>query len=50
MGDNKCSGQEKGCASNITETKERGVDWPPVGDIATGGIWWRSVEAPKRAG
>jgi len=47
MGDNKRSRQEKGRASNITETKERGLDWPAVGDIATGAIWWRSVEAPK---
>jgi len=50
MGDNKGSGQEKGRASNITETKERGLDWPAVGDIASGVIWGRSVEAPKRGG
>jgi len=23
------------------ETKERGLDWPAVGDIATGAIWRR---------
>jgi len=50
MGDNKRSGQEKGRASNITETKERGLDRPAVGDITTGAIWWRSVEVPKRRG
>jgi len=50
MGDNKRSGQEKGCASNITEMKETGLDRPVVGDIATGAIWRRSVEVPKRRG
>jgi len=50
MGDNKRSGQEKGRASNITETKERGLDRPVVGDIATGAIWRRSVKAPKHGG
>jgi len=50
MGDNKRSGQEKACASNITELKERGLDRPAVGDIATGAIWRRLVEAPKRGG
>ena len=48
--DNKRSGQDNGRASNITETKERGLDRPEVGDIATGAIWRRSVEAPKRRG
>jgi len=48
MGDNKRSGQEKGRARNITETKEKGLDRPAVGDIATRAIWGRSVEAPKR--
>jgi len=28
----------EGRASNITETKERGLDQPAVGDIATGAI------------
>ena len=32
MGDNKRSGQEKGRKSNITETKERDLDWPAVGE------------------
>jgi len=41
---------KEGRASNITETKERGLDRPAVGDIATGAIWQRSVEAPKRGG
>jgi len=50
MGDNKHSGQEKGRASNITETKERGLDRPAVGDITTRAIWRISVEAPKRGG
>ena len=40
----------EGHASNITETKQRGLDWPAVGDIATGAIWWRSVEVPKHRG
>ena len=41
----------EGRASNITETKERGLDRPAVGDIATtGAIWQKSVEAPKRGG
>ena len=40
----------EGRASNIMETKERGLDWPAVGDIATGAIWWRSVKASKRRG
>jgi len=50
MGDNKHIGQEKGRASNIMETKERGLDWPAVGGIATRAIWQRSVEAPKHGG
>jgi len=50
MGDNKRSGQEKGRASNIMETKERGLDQPAVVDIATRAIWWRSVETPKHEG
>jgi len=37
----------EGRASNITETKERGLDQPAVGNIATGAIWRRSVEDPK---
>ena len=40
----------EGRTSNIMETKERGLDWPAVGDIATGVIWRRSVEAPKPGG
>jgi len=40
----------EGRASNIMETKERGLDRPAVGDIATGAIWRRSVEMPKRGG
>jgi len=39
-----------GRAGNIMETKERGLDRPAVGDIATRVIWRRSVEAPKRGG
>ena len=50
MGDNKRSGQEKGCASNITEKKERGLDRPAAGDITTRAIWRRSVQAPKHGG
>ena len=37
----------EGRVSNIEETKERGLDRPAVGDIATGAMWRRSVEAPK---
>jgi len=33
----------EGHTSNIEETKERGLDQPAVGDIATGAIWRRSV-------
>jgi len=40
----------EGHVGNIEETKERGLDRPADGDIATGAIWWRSVEAPKRGG
>ena len=50
MGDNKRSRQEKGGASNIMETKDRGLDWLAVGDIATRAIWRRSVETPKYGG
>jgi len=50
MRDNKHSGQEKRRASNITETKEGGLDWPAVEDITTRAIWWRSVEVSKREG
>jgi len=41
---------EEGRASSITETKERGLDWPAVRDITTGAIWRRSVEASKLGG
>jgi len=47
---NKCSGQEKGRTSNIMEPKKRGLDQPAVRDIATGAIWWRSVQVRKRGG
>jgi len=40
----------EGRVSNIEETKDRGLDRPEVGDIATGAIWQRSVEASKRGG
>jgi len=50
MGGNKRSGQQIGRASNITETKDRDLDRPVIGDVATGAIWRRSVEAPKHGG
>ena len=40
----------EGRASNITETKERGLDQAAVGDMATGALWWRLVKVPKRGG
>jgi len=47
---NRGQQRREGRVGNIEETKERGLDRRLAGDIATGAIWQRLVDAPTYGG